>query len=150
MLHPCFWLSSLCAYPEGLGLGGTSGPAYKPLVSKPDTGELVVLRISHSRSTLVLAQIMMIWMMMTPGSSSPGSVSAAPDNHATDGTSSVPWPSRSTPDNESDANLLLCVALHASKSLQLSFGSFLRIGLLLLRFLKLMMKYLSLMMMPCI
>ena len=44
-----------------------------------------------------------------PGSSSsaPGSVSAAPDNRATDpGSSSVPWPSRSsTPDNESDANL---------------------------------------------
>ena len=63
-----------------------------------------MLRMSHSRSTLVLAQINDDSDDDdTPG---PGSSSSAPDNRAMDpGLSSVPWPSRSsTPDNESDAN----------------------------------------------
>ena len=96
----------------GLGLGGTSGPAYKPLASNPDAGGVggsapdkpLSFNLGSSSDNDDSDDD-------TPGpgslSSAPGSVSAAPDNRATDpGSSSVPWPSRSsTPDNESDANL---------------------------------------------
>ena len=150
----------------GLGLGGTSGPAYKPLVSKPDTGG-----VGSSAPDKPLSFNLGSGSDNddsddddTPGpgslSPAPGPVSAAPDNRATD-----PLAHPLSPGLLDRPHLimrvmqirllglllllgLLCVALHASKSLQSSFGSFLRIGLLLLQFLKLMTKYLSLMMMP--
>jgi len=149
----------------GLGLGGTSGPAYKPLVSKPDAGGVGSAPdkpLSFNLGSGSDNDDSDDDDTPGPGSSSsaPGSVSAAPDNRATD-----PLAHPLSPGLLDRLLLimrvmlirllglllllgLLCVALHASKSLQSSFGSFLRIGLLLLQFLKLMTKYLSLMMMP--
>ena len=75
----------------GLGLG-TSGPAYKPLASKPDAGG-----VGSAPDKPLLFNL-------GSGSDDDDTPVSAPDNHAMDpGSSSVPWPSRSsTPDNESD------------------------------------------------
>ena len=85
----------------GLGLGGTSRPAYKPLVSKPDAGGVGGTPDKPLSFNLGSGLDNDDSDDDTPGpgssSSAPGSVSAAPDNCAMDpGSSSVPWPSRSS------------------------------------------------------
>ena len=81
----------------GLGLGGTSGPAYKPLASNPDAGGVGGSALDKPLSFNLGSGSDNDDSDDddTPGpgslSSAPGSVSAAPDNHATDpGSSSVP------------------------------------------------------------
>ena len=77
----------------GLGLGGTSGPTYKPLVSKPDAGGVGGSALDKplsfnlgSGSDNDDSDDDDTDNASAPGpgfsSPAPGSVSAAPDNHA--------------------------------------------------------------------